>query len=93
MSVTVRSRCASGRVIVVEAKASRAGRPIAVGEVLRSARFSARRVRRLRASRFSARLRLRSARARPAVRATLRPRAGGRSISVRFRAAGCKARA
>lgn len=88
--VQVRSRCRRGREITVEARASRAGRKVAVGSVLRSARFSSRRARVRSTTRFSARLRLRRASAATTVRGQLRPRNGRRS-TVAFRAVGCRA--
>jgi len=88
--VQVRSRCVGGRRIGMDARASRAGRQIRVGSVLRSATFRVKRARRTRARRYSASFRLRSARAKPAVRVTLRPRTG-KPVTARFTAVGCGA--
>ena len=89
--VQVRAFCAGGRTIGLDARASRAGRQIAVSSVLRSARFGARRGRVVRARAYSTKIRLRSRRARTGIRATLRPRTGS-PVTTTFTAVGCSAR-
>lgn len=87
--VQVRSRCARRREVTLEARASRGGRRVAVGTVLRSARYSSRSGRTRRTRRYATRLRLRSDIATATVRATLRPRSGA-PVRTAFRAVGCR---
>jgi len=91
--VQVRSRCSGRRDVEVEVRASRAGRPVGAGSVLRGATFSSRTAPRRSARRYSARFRLRGGRTSTTVRVRLRPRAaGGRSKTVRLRALTCRGR-
>ena len=87
--VQVRSRCRRGREVNVEARASRGGRRVAVGTVLRSATFSGRGARVRTQRRHTARLRLRRSTSATTVRARLRPRSGA-VVRAAFRAVGCR---